>query len=73
MRRKYQRCRLAERIMTLTYLLDPVKFGRDSSIMELAEQLIRDSYEEEMAIIDKILVELSEPRGRLHESRVPHR
>ena len=39
-------------VVALAYLLDPVnivKFGRDSSIMELAEQFIRDSYKEEMA------------------------
>ena len=41
-------------VVALTYLLHPVnimKFGRDSSIMELVEQFIGDSYEEEMAII----------------------
>ena len=40
-------------VVALTYLLDPVnivKFGRDSSIIELAEQFIHDSYEEQIAI-----------------------
>ena len=41
-------------VVALIYLLHPVnimKFGRDGSIIELAEQFIRDSHDEEMAII----------------------
>ena len=41
-------------VVALIYLLHPVnimKFGRNGSIIELAEQFIRDSYYEEMAII----------------------